>query len=113
MIYFENEMMKIENELSEISHGSISSSLDDKKEIEELESMNLKKKLEVLKQHLPEIEGYSPPNPNASHRMNIASIVQKKNQQARKAPNFFGTGTPLREQSKIEPEPKKSEKKTR
>lgn len=34
--YFENEMLKIENDLSDISHGSVSSSLEDHKELEEL-----------------------------------------------------------------------------
>lgn len=61
--YFEDEMMKIENDLSGISEDSQANSLEAEgvreRELEEIENLKLRKKLEIFKEHLPEIHPFA------------------------------------------------------
>jgi hypothetical protein len=83
--YFENEMMKIENDYSDGSSEQVNSLEGEGfREQEELENIKLRRKLEVFKEHLPEIHPFVPEvkeeKHSQTHRIDIASIIKKKSE---------------------------------
>lgn len=82
--------MKLENDYSDSGDSSLVNSFEvEAKELEEIENLKLRKKLEIFKNHLPEINPYFPPvsveevasKPHAhSNRIDIATIIRKKNE---------------------------------
>ena len=84
-------MLKIENDLSDMSPDSKINSLEesDTRQIEELQNIKLRKKLEVFKEHLPDIHPFVSETNNEEHhhshnfgRIDLATIMKKKSEQS-------------------------------
>jgi hypothetical protein len=80
-------MLRLENDYSDSGDSSIANSLEMEhaKQQEEIENLKLRKKLEVFRNHLPEVPPFQSQSEKEGkqphgNRIDIATLIRKKNE---------------------------------